>query len=395
VTTLQAAAPGSDRINLSWQASTDDVGVQEYEIWRNGVEVATVQEPTTSWIDTGLAAGTTYCYLVFANDGADRSAQGNQACATTASGTNYTLTVAKNGTGSGTVSGTGITCGADCAETVASGTVIALTATPAAGSAFVSWTSCDAPSGATCTMTLNANKTVTATFNPTVCTPSTQTRCVAGNIEVQERCNASGSGWVQVACPAWTLCASGTCRTACGMTSTPVNPTVCLVPIQDGVNNAEWAYWTDSRMAQGTYVLARSQTGSGGYAPRYSEPGEVWPYSFSISSSDIAGVQFKLNQFGAYKHTRLGFRARRAAVITGYPCNFLVGIFAGSSTLGNCSMSANFSWTSTYCYVGTPMNQSFNYAGGWNSMLLSITGDGFGDPIDLMDVNYVWLSVEP
>ena len=83
----------------------------------------------------------------------------------TQSATQYTLTVANNGTGSGTVTGSGIACGADCTETVANGTSITLAAAAATGSTFVSWTGCDAPSGTSCTMSMTAHKSVTATFN--------------------------------------------------------------------------------------------------------------------------------------------------------------------------------------------------------------------------------------
>jgi hypothetical protein len=81
-----------------------------------------------------------------------------------------TLTVAKAGPGSGTVTGPGISCGTDCSETLTSGTSIALTAAAASGSSFASWDGCDAPSAATCTMSMTASKTVTATF--TTLTPT-------------------------------------------------------------------------------------------------------------------------------------------------------------------------------------------------------------------------------
>ena len=55
-----------------------------------------------------------------------------------------TLTVTTSGTGTGTVTGTGIDCGgaghADCTETVADGTQIALTATATGGSSFAGFT---------------------------------------------------------------------------------------------------------------------------------------------------------------------------------------------------------------------------------------------------------------
>jgi hypothetical protein len=77
----------------------------------------------------------------------------------------YTLTVNKGGDGAGTVSSapTGIDCGADCTEEVASGTMVTLTATPGTDSVFVGWTG--ACSGTqTCTITLNAATSVTAMF---------------------------------------------------------------------------------------------------------------------------------------------------------------------------------------------------------------------------------------
>src|SRR5436190_19593848 len=52
---LTAAAAGSTGANLSWSASTDNVGVTGYIMRRNGVQVAT--PATTSYADTGLSAG--------------------------------------------------------------------------------------------------------------------------------------------------------------------------------------------------------------------------------------------------------------------------------------------------------------------------------------------------
>lgn len=51
---------------LSWTASTDDVAVVKYIIYRDSVEVGT--STNTSFVDTGLIAGTTYSYTVKASD---------------------------------------------------------------------------------------------------------------------------------------------------------------------------------------------------------------------------------------------------------------------------------------------------------------------------------------
>jgi len=52
-----ATALSSSSIRLAWTPATDDVGVADYRISRDGTEVAVVTG--TSWTDTGLAAGTT------------------------------------------------------------------------------------------------------------------------------------------------------------------------------------------------------------------------------------------------------------------------------------------------------------------------------------------------
>jgi hypothetical protein len=81
------------------------------------------------------------------------------------------LTAAKAGAGNGSLtstsspaSATQIDCGATCSASYDVGTVVTLTATAAAGSVQTGWTGCDTASGATCTVTMKAARTVTATF---------------------------------------------------------------------------------------------------------------------------------------------------------------------------------------------------------------------------------------
>jgi hypothetical protein len=179
------------------------------------------------------------------------------------------------------------------------------------------------------------------------------------------------------------------------MTASPAYPTICMYPNHDGVNDGEWFTWYDSTVAFPTPVTGRSVTGGGGYASIYSS-GQTWPYAWSISSSDSVGFSFRLSQFGTYRHPKLSFRAKRSNIITGYVNNYLVGVFNGSNSIGQCVWGpVSFSWQSTYCSVTTPYNQQLNYSGGWNGLLLSITGDGFGGAIDLLDVNYLFLTIEP
>jgi len=92
---LTASAASTSQINLSWTASTDNVGVTGYLVERcQGAGCTTftqIATPTsTTFNDTGLASGTSYSYRVRATDAANNlSAYSNVASATTlvASGT--------------------------------------------------------------------------------------------------------------------------------------------------------------------------------------------------------------------------------------------------------------------------------------------------------------------
>ena len=78
----------------------------------------------------------------------------------------YPVTVTLAGNGGGSVASTpaGITCGADCAENFGHGTMVTLTATPAAGSTFTGWTGGGCTGTAPCMLTVTASAAVTATF---------------------------------------------------------------------------------------------------------------------------------------------------------------------------------------------------------------------------------------
>lgn len=92
---VAATAVSSSQINLSWTASTDNVGVTGYNVYRNGALAGS--STGASYSDTGLVASTTYAYTVTAKDAA-----GNESAA---SSTVSAATLAA-GTGGGTVGGT-------------------------------------------------------------------------------------------------------------------------------------------------------------------------------------------------------------------------------------------------------------------------------------------------
>jgi hypothetical protein len=68
-TNLAAAATSATSVELSWTASTDDVGVAGYDVYRNGSLLVTVGA-VTSYVDTTAAPSTTYQYALRARDAA-------------------------------------------------------------------------------------------------------------------------------------------------------------------------------------------------------------------------------------------------------------------------------------------------------------------------------------
>ncbi|MDP3769884.1 MAG: PHB depolymerase family esterase [Candidatus Sungbacteria bacterium] len=67
-------------------------------------------------------------------------------------------------TGSGSITGTGINCGADCTEKYASGASITLTATPSTGYTFSGWSGVCTGTKTTCTITMDTDKSAGANF---------------------------------------------------------------------------------------------------------------------------------------------------------------------------------------------------------------------------------------
>ena len=77
----------------------------------------------------------------------------------------FTLTVNKAGEGSGSITGTGITCaGTVCTGTYLSGSQVALTASADSSSTFAGWSGGDCSGTGTCTVTMTADTIVTASF---------------------------------------------------------------------------------------------------------------------------------------------------------------------------------------------------------------------------------------
>jgi uncharacterized repeat protein (TIGR02543 family) len=131
----------------------------------------------------------------------------------------YTLTVAKTGTGTGNITGTGITCGTDCTEDYTAKTQVTLTATPETGSKLVSWGGSCSGTATTATVTMTTAKNCTANFAPANATTFTLTVAKAGAGQGTIRAQESGQP------------VSITCKATCATSSYdyPLNSVVTLV----------------------------------------------------------------------------------------------------------------------------------------------------------------------
>ncbi len=102
----------------------------------------------------------------------DAASQTCTATFTANSSSVFTVTIAKAGTGTGTVSETGgkINCGTTCSSNYNSGSVVTFTASPDANSTFAGWgQNCStAATNSTASLTVDAAKTCSATFNTAI-----------------------------------------------------------------------------------------------------------------------------------------------------------------------------------------------------------------------------------
>lgn len=137
-----------------------------------------VQVSATGVVSPNVGCGLADIYATFL-DGSNEivsnsvpvTVDGPASSGCTPAGAQPVLTVSFAGTGTGTVTGSGISCTAPsaCSNGFTAGTSLALTATPAGASTFGGWTNCSSTSGSNssvCQVLVENNLTVTATFNP-------------------------------------------------------------------------------------------------------------------------------------------------------------------------------------------------------------------------------------
>jgi hypothetical protein len=161
--TVKPTGAGTGKVTSS--PAGIDCGSDCDEEYEEGTEVTLTAEASAGSTFKGFSgagcSGTGPCEVTL-TEAAEVTAQFDLTTPT------HKLTVATEGTGSGTVTSSPglISCSPFCTEEYEAGTKVTLTATPAPGSLFYSWKRCDAGgvNGRQCTVGMDKAKTVTAVF---------------------------------------------------------------------------------------------------------------------------------------------------------------------------------------------------------------------------------------
>jgi hypothetical protein len=179
------------QLSLTWiNSSTDELGFsveRSTETTDSFTEIATTEPGVTAYTDSNLADATTYCYRVRAFNAVGYSDYANVACGTTPQMLSVqmsSVTVLKFGPGSGMVVSpllsddlgaapraehperhVAIVCGASCSGIYPVGAAEVLTAIPDSDSTFLGWSGGGCSGTDSCTVTVTAATTVTATFD--------------------------------------------------------------------------------------------------------------------------------------------------------------------------------------------------------------------------------------
>jgi hypothetical protein len=298
-----------------------------------------------------------------------------------ANGTDFTLTVIKDGTGTGTVSGTGLSCGTGCATTSAtypSGTSVTLTATAASGSSFGSWSGCGSTSGASCTVTMTAARRVTATFDPVPAALSTlqvnkvgQGTVTGGGISCGTTCSvdlapltrvglgaAPASGWVF---GSWAGCDSvvgTTCQVTMGKAARTVTVTFAAAPVATlRVRNDSQYPMIDLRLNK----VQQFQTGQGIASGATAD--------FTFSSGGAVTVEAGVGYYESSGARSVWFTyGTTATVALGQTTSWTAQAITVQQLLSSFSASRN--WDGPYYCTSCPTfanlaRFTFTSAGGW------------------------------
>ena len=229
----------------------------------SSVTLSATADASSSFVGwTGACAGSTTCVVTM--DSA-------KSVTATFSTNVFALSVSRAGNGAGGVTSTpsGVDCGSTCSASYDSGTVVTLSATPNATSAFAGWTGACTGAGP-CTLTMTAAKSVTATFT-------------LGNFILTVNRTGTGTGNV-TSSPAGV-----NCGVACGA-SFQAGTVVNLSAVASGTST--FAGWTGACTGTGACQVTMDQSRTVGAAFT------AFTYDLSVDigagggvvSSDVTGI---------------------------------------------------------------------------------------------------------
>ena len=156
--------------NLAWDPpdiSTDVTGYMIHYGTASGTYSQAIDVGnTTGYTVSNLIDGKTYYFAVTAYNAVGYESVYSNEVSIVMAPSQYLLVISNPGPGQGTVSGSGISCGTTCLAAYNAGTVVSLSAAAAPGSTFDGWSGGGCSGTGLCTVTMNANSTIRATFKP-------------------------------------------------------------------------------------------------------------------------------------------------------------------------------------------------------------------------------------
>ncbi len=196
------ATPGDSRIDLSWSGFSDSgSGLDSTDAYKlvysttaspalNCSDSTEITDVTTETIyaHTGLTNGLTYYYHICAIDAVNNVSAGT-AVSSAPEITQYELTTIVSPAGSGSISPDH-----SGGYMYDSGTMVILTAYEDSGYPFDGWTGCDLSANQICTMTMDADKSVTAAFDVSCMMPARNTRTFEYYLTLQDAYDEAQNG---------------------------------------------------------------------------------------------------------------------------------------------------------------------------------------------------------
>ncbi len=169
---LTLSKTGNGSINgyvIGNTSNTINCGTQCEKNFPENVQVTLTATPASGQVFSSWSGGT--CSGTNPTCNVTMSGPNTVTANFTAAATSYTLTLAKTGTGQGSINGYAvgdnantINCGTQCSKNFSSGTQVHLEAIPADGQTFLGWSGDCSGANAICTVTVNSPRSATAEF---------------------------------------------------------------------------------------------------------------------------------------------------------------------------------------------------------------------------------------